>query len=290
MECLISGGCGFIGSNLVDRLVEDGHKVIVIDDLSAQANEEFYFNDKADYYKFDIRDYAKIEPLFKGIDYVFHLAARSRIQISMQTPIETAEINFIGTTNILEASVKHKVKRVMFSSTSAVYGNNKVPLKETMYPDCLNQYSASKFGAEMMAKVYYKLFGLETIIFRYFNVYGPREPKKGQYAPIIGLFERQNKAGQPLTIVGDGKQRRDFTHVSDVVEANIKAMKVKYNPDHCVFNIGTGKNYSIIEIAKSISDKIKFIPVREGEARETLADNSEAWEYLGWKPKVKFEL
>jgi len=153
-----------------------------------------------------------------------------------------------------------------------------------MPDDCLNPYSVSKVSGEKLCKMYSDLFGLDTAIFRYFNVYGPREPLKGHYAPVVGLFLRQKKAGEPLTIVGDGNQKRDFTHVDDVVEANIRAMWCKENLNGTLFNVGTGTNYSIIELARMISDTIKFIPPRPAESRETLADNHRIQVFLNWEP------
>lgn len=294
MKCLISGGCGFIGSHLVDRLAED-HEVIVIDNLSAETNDQFYFNDKAKYYHDDICDYGKIEELFRGVDVVFHLAAKSRIQLSISAPFLTAQTNFNGTLNVLEASKVHKVKRVIFSSTSAAYGlKNNPPQKEDMEPDCLNLYSASKVGAENLCKAYTNLYNLETVVFRYFNVYGPREPKKGPYAPVIGLFQRQFENREMLTIVGDGLQTRDFTHVSDVVEANILAMDITNNrPVGEVINIGTGESSTIVGIADAIdtrSEQIyEYLPPRPGEARHTRASISKAKRLLRWKPKVKLK-
>ena len=205
-KVIVTGGAGFIGSNLVDRLVSDKYKVIVIDNESAECNEEFYYNEKAEYHKLDIEDYDAIEPLFKGVDYVFHLAAESRIQPTLERPVKACMTNIIGTCNVLEASRRNGIKRVMYSSTSSAYGlKNSIPLIETMHRDCLNPYSVTKVGAEDLCKMYYTLYGLECVIFRYFNVYGERQPLKGQYAPVVGLFLEMKKAGKPMTVVGDGK-------------------------------------------------------------------------------------
>ena len=191
-KVIVTGGAGFIGSHVVDRLLEQNFEVIVIDNESSDAHEQFYYNDKATYYNYDIRNYDIIEPLFKGVDYVFHLAAESRIQPPIENPIYAVEANVTGTCNILQASRVHKIKRVMYSSTSAAYGLiNEPPLKEDMPKDCLNPYSVSKCAGEELCKMYYDLFGLETVSFRYFNIYGERQPTKGQYAPVIGLFVKQ---------------------------------------------------------------------------------------------------
>ena len=225
MKCIVTGGAGFIGSNLVDRLVQDGNEVVVIDNESATCNEDFYWNDKADNHKFDICDYSNIYPLFKGVDCVFHLAAEARIQPAIKNPIRSAQTNVVGTCNVLQAARENGVERVIYSSTSSAYGlSNTPPLTEDMPNDCLNPYSVTKTCGEQLCDMYTKLFGLKTLTLRYFNVYGERQPLKGQYAPVVGIFLRQVESGEPMTIVGDGLQRRDFTHVSDAVEANILAM------------------------------------------------------------------
>lgn len=303
MRAIVTGGAGFIGSNLVDRLVEEGHEVIVIDNESSDANEQFYWNPKAKNYKFDILDYESTRHLYDGVDVVFHLAAEARIQPCIENPMKAVKTNVLGTATVLQCSREAGVKRVLYSSTSSAYGlKNNPPLKETMTTDCLNPYSVSKVGGEELCKMYSKLYGLETIIFRYFNVYGERQPVRGQYAPVIGIFLRQHFSGEPMTIVGDGNQRRDFTHVSDIVEVNLLAAKFqapKYDvteSDSCqtyrgwewgqVYNIGTGTNDSVNEIAKMIGENTKNIPARQGEARITLADYSKAKLHFTWIPKV----
>lgn len=288
MKSLVTGGAGFIGSHVVDKLIEIGHEVIVIDNESAESNEEFYWNDRAHNYKYDIRDYENTRSLYDGVDYVFHLAAESRIQPAIKNPINAVSLNCVGTCTVLQCAREANVKKVMYSSTSSGYGMNPYPNIETQPDDCLNPYSVSKIAGEKLCSMYTELFGLPTIIFRYFNVYGERSPIRGQYAPVIGIFLRQRAAGEPLTIVGDGEQRRDFTHVSDVVNANIMAalgnVEEKYFGQ--VYNVGNGINYSINEIANVISDNQTNIPPRVGEARTTLADNSKLKNTFGWAPKV----
>ena len=288
---IVTGGKGFIGSHLVDKLVEQNHSVIVIDNESAESNERFYINKSAINVGFDINIYDDIEPLFYDIDYVFHLASEARLQPSIGNPLLTLKTNYQGTANVLEASRKHKIKRVIFSSTSSLYGlKNNPPLREDMIPDCLTPYSASKIGAEELCKLYYHLYGLETVILRYFNVYGERQPLKGQYAPIIGRFLKQWMYHKPMTIVGDGTKRRDYTYVQDVVNANLLALN-KNNDKMLgeVFNVGTGKNYSPIEIAKMIGGKYEFIDDRPAEAKETLADTTKIQSILGWKAETSLE-
>jgi UDP-glucose 4-epimerase len=290
MKVLVTGGCGFIGSTLVDKLIEHGCQVSVIDNLSAENHKQFYFNNKAEYYHYDICDYQQTRPLYTGVEFVFHLAAESRIQPSINNPIQAVKTNVLGTETVLQCSREAGVKKVIYSSTSSAYGLiNPCPLKEDMPNDCLNPYSVSKVAGEELCKMYTKLFGLKTIIFRYFNVYGDREPTSGQYAPVVGLFLRQHEANEPLTIVPDGTQRRDFTHVNDVVQANILAMQVDHNHYGEIFNVGTGTNISVLELANMISKNQKFIEPRIGESYETLADNLKLKTVLGWKPTVYIE-
>lgn len=306
MKALVTGGAGFIGSNLVDRLIADGHEVVVIDNESSDASEQFYWNPAAKNYKYDINDYTMVRKLYEGVDTVFHLAAEARIQPCIEDPLKAVEANILGTASVLQCARVCGVKRVIYSSTSAAYGlKNSPPLVETMSNDCLNPYSVTKTAGEELCKMYSELYGLETIIFRYFNVYGERQPVRGQYAPVIGIFLRQRSAGQPMTIVGDGEQRRDFTHVSDVVQANIQAslfvpLEHKNENNHCfrtgsgwswgqIYNIGTGTNHSVNEIAALIGGETINIPPRLGESRITLANVNKAKEHLGWTPQVRLE-
>lgn len=293
---LVTGGCGFIGSHVVDELINRGKNVIVIDNESSAANEQYYYNDHATYFKYDIANYNKIDFIFRdyppiNIDTIFHLAARSRIPYSIKEPIETCTVNYIGTLNVLECARKYGVKRVIYSSTSSAYGlKNEPPQEETMQPDCLNPYSASKVAAENLCRMYHSLYGVETITFRYFNVYGERHPLRGPYAPVIGIFDKQAGNGEPMTIVGDGLQRRDFTYVKDVVQANMLAAET--SNEHAIgeiFNVGTGTNHSVLDIAALIGGEYIFIPPREGEARETLADINKIKNLLGYEPKIKLE-
>lgn len=284
MKLLVTGGAGFIGSHLVDKLIDLGHIVTCIDDQSSTCNEEFYWNDKAYNVKASISQYKVLKNCMKRVDYVFHLAAHSRIQPALLNPLECIDVNVLGTANVLQAARECGVKKVIYSSTSSSYGlKNEPPLVETMPTDCLNPYSVSKVAGEELCRMYSELFGLDTITLRYFNVYGDRQPLKGAYAPVVGLFQEQKKSGESLTIVGDGKQRRDFTHVDDVVDANIKCMNDVSNE---IINIGTGVNYSVQELADIISDDHIYINARPGECRETLACNSKARSLLGWTPTV----
>ena len=291
---LVTGAAGFIGSNLVDYLLDMDHQVVCIDNESAD-NEKFYWNDKTWKVDGDITDYKFMKNVFTNVDYVYHLAAESRLQPAIQNPIEAVHKNCVGTATMLQCAREAGVKRFIYSSTSSGYGNNPWPNTEDQPDDCLNPYSASKVAGEKFCKMYYNLYGLETVVLRYFNVFGQRSPTKGQYAPVIGIFRRQRDAGEPLTLVGDGSQRRDFVHVEDVARANYLASMLplknmaKFNGhDYTgeVFNVGSGKNYSIKEIADAISDNQINIPKREGEMDTTLADISKIGKVIGWQPKI----
>ena len=291
---LVTGGCGFIGSHLVDKLISNKHEVRVIDNESAVCNEIFYKNIGAKYYKISINDYAAIEPLFKDVDYVYHFASESRIGTSLENPSLACLTNLVGTSNVLQASVKHRVRKLVYSSTSACYGlRNKCPMKETMPQDNLNPYSLTKLAGEELVIMFYKLWGLPTVALRYFNVYGERMPTTGIYAPVLGIFLRQKKAGQALTVVGTGKQQRDFIHVDDIINANmLAAFTTNKKAFGQAFNIGSGRNINVLELAKIIekdSKKIKFLPSRVGEAKNTLADITKAKKILNFSPKINLQ-
>jgi len=291
MKYLVTGGAGFIGSNIVDSLVELGHEVVVIDNESSESHDHFFWNENAKNYKLDICDYENTRNLYDGVDYVFHVAAEARIQRTIKNPIRSVKTNVVGTTTVLQCSKEANVKRVIYSSTSSAYGRNEIPNEETQPDDCLNPYSISKVAGEKLCSMYTNIFGLDTIIFRYFNVYGDKHPTKGVYAPVIGLFDVQKLNGEKLTIVGDGEQRRDFTNVKDVVDINIiattKDIDRKYFGN--VFNVGTGTNYSVNQIASFISDNTINIPERLGEARETLASIKKVKEVFGWEPTITLD-
>ena len=292
IKTVVTGGAGFIGSHIVDSLIEDGHEVVCIDNESATSNEEFYWNPKCVKVVEDICDYEKILPWFSGVDVVFHLAAEARIQPAIKNPTLAAQTNVCGTCNVLQAARQSGASRVVYSSTSSAYGLNNPPHTEDMSTDCLNPYSVTKVAGEGLCRMYNDLFKLNTVIFRYFNVYGERQPIQGQYAPVVGIFQRQVEDKEPMTIVGDGLQRRDFTHVSDVVNANILAA-TSDNPKIFgeTFNIGTGTNINMIDLANMVDNYAPrtHIPDRLGESRVTLADIGKAKKLLKWKPKIKIE-
>ena len=285
-KSLVTGGAGFIGSHVVDYLVYLNHDVVVVDNHSAN-NDEFYERPGVEHHREDITDYSAMSAVMEGVDYVFHLAAESRLQPAIKNPIDAVTRNCVGTTVLLQAARNACVRRFVYSSTSSGYGNNPAPSVETQPDDCLNPYSASKIAAEKFCKMYTDLYGLDTICLRYFNVFGERSPTRGQYAPVIGIFERQKEAGEPLTIVGDGSQKRDFVYVKDVARANYLAsiMPLKGHNGE-VFNVGSGKNYSIQEIADLISPEQKYLSKRDGEMETTLANIDKIRSVIGWKPEV----
>jgi len=291
-KVIVTGGCGFIGSHLVDRLIDLSYDVHVIDDESAESNEVFYHNSKAHYYKIDIDDLSVHNSyhnhIFANVNFIFHMAAESRIVPAIKDPVKAATTNVIGTVKVLELARKHKIQRVMYSSTSSVYGLKcTLPTDELTQIDCLNPYSSTKFCGEEMVKLYSKMYGLDTCIFRYFNVYGERSPTKGQYAPVIGLFLKQRDENKPLVIFGNGEKRRDFVHVHDVVDANLLAMQHPTPIYGEIFNVGSGVNYSINEIASFVSDDIEYKDAREGEAENTLADIHKILNILGFVPRYE---
>ena len=291
MKSLVTGGAGFIGSNLVETLLGIGHTVVCVDNESSDAHDKPYWNNNSINIRGDIRDYTLMSSAMESVDYVFHLAAEARIQPAIENPINAVSVNDLGTATVLQCARENQVKKFMFSSTSAAYGRNDSPNVETQSPDPLNPYSVTKLNGENLCRMYTELFGLPTVIFRYFNVYGPRQPVRGQYAPVLGIFKRQKDAGEPLTIVGDGNQRRDFVHVEDVARANVIAALADPGQDAYgeVYNIGTGKNFSVNEIAEMFMHEKTYIAPRPGEARVSLANNQKMRNTFGWTPTHDLE-
>ncbi len=262
MKVLVTGGHGFIGSHLVDRLIDLGHHVVVVDDQSAN-NEKFYVNEKAENHVFSICDSSKLQRVTKDCQFAFHLAAESRLQNAINDPRRAVDVNIGGTLSVLDACVANKINGLVFSSTSSIYGlTDKLPIKEDLSEDCLNPYASTKYAAELLIRNYTQLHGLRTNILRYFNVFGERAPAKGQYALVTSIFLRQKKAEEPLTIVGDGSQKRDFIYVKDVVEANIRCMEQWDSSTILgyadVFNVGSSKEVSVLELANKISNNYRL--------------------------------
>ncbi len=295
MPVTVLGGAGFIGSNLVLELLDQKHEVTVLDNFSEGRMENLPKNHpRLEIVRGDIREYETVRRVVDRRDWVFALAAMSRIQPSITNPILAASQNVMGMANVLEACRQGGVKRVVYSASSSAYGRvNTPPLEEGMPTQCLNPYSLSKKYGEDWCNLYRDLYGLSTVSLRYFNVYGPRHQEEGDYATVVAIFMRQLRHGKPMTIVGDGSKRRDFTFVADVVRANIMAA-MNYEATGLI-NIGTGTNYSIATVAKMVADtcgktdfRVEHIQDRPAEAFETLADVRRAADVLGWKPSVSF--
>ena len=286
-KVVVTGGAGFIGSHLADTLLLRGYEVHIIDNLSGGKKENL--NPKAIFHHADIRDLEAIKPIIKGARSVFHTAALPRVQYSIEHPVETNEANVTGTLNLLIAAREGGVKRVIYSASSSAYGDQKeLPLREDMTVSPKSPYGLQKYVGELYCRVWSAVHGLETVSLRYFNVYGPRLNPDGAYALAIGKFLRQRKEGKPLTIWGDGTQTRDFTHVRDVVRANLLAAESKKVGKGEVMNIGAGRNFSVNQLAELIGGEVLHEPPRV-EPHDTLADNSLAKKLLGWKPEVSLE-
>ena len=284
---LVTGGAGFIGSNLVDELIKLGNEVIVLDNLSTGKKENI--NPKAKFIKADIRNLEEIRPAFEGIDGVFHLAAMPRVQFSIENPAETNEINVNGVLNVLIASRDAKVKKVVYSASCSVYGNTEVlPTHENIKPNPISPYGLQKYIGEEYCRLFSLIYGLKTVSLRYFNVYGWRMADSGAYLTVIKVFLNQKAAGEPLTITNDGNQTRDFIHIRDVAGANILAMQSLSIGKGEAINIGAGKNYSVNQIADLIGGERKYIEPRI-EPKHTLADISLAKKLLNWEPREKLE-
>lgn len=287
---IVTGGGGFIGSHLVDRLISDGHKVTVIDNFC--NSEHSNVNSKAHICTADISHHSykwKILSQMVDCDGIFHLAALARVQPSIEDPILFNKTNVSGTLNILSYAKELGIKRVVYSASSSAYGNAEIfPTPEHHPTDPLSPYGLQKLIGEQYCKVFHNCYGLETVSLRYFNVYGERQATSGAYRLVMGIFADQRLNNKPLTITGDGEQRRDFTYVGDVVEANILAMNSEKVGEGEVINIGNGDNRSVNQIADLIGGEKVFIEERL-EPNQTLADNSKAKELLGWEPTMTIE-
>lgn len=288
-KIIVTGGAGFIGSHIVDAFVARGDEVHVIDNYAAGKRDD-RFNTKATYHEINICEYAQLVPIIKDADYIFHEAALPRVQFSIEHPIETFQANVMGTVNVLTAAaLVNPKKRVIFASSGSVYGDQtQMPLVETMTPMPKSPYGLQKSMGEQLCKLWSQVYGLETVVLRYFNVYGPKMDPDGAYALAIAKFIKQRKEGNPITIWGDGSHTRDFTHIRDVVKANIFAAESPRVGKGEVLNIGAGRNVSV----KTIADLIGGPIVHEEERLEpahALADNRNAKKMLNWEPAVKIE-
>jgi UDP-glucose 4-epimerase len=269
MQILVTGGLGFVGSNLVDELVNDGHYVTVIDNISSESSSETY---KHKYVKYHIEDIRNIDKLnLPKFEVIFHLAGLARIQPSFKSPLEYIDVNVNGTAKICEFAKQCNARLIYSSSSSINNGEYKTP------------YTFSKWAGEEVLKTWIQCYKLDAMICRFYNVYGPREPHTGEYATVVRKFIRQYNDNKSLTIVGDGEQRRDFTHVMDIVNGLIKVME--NGSTDCLYHLGRGVNYSINELVSMFGDKVHVdhIPKRLGEGHVTLANYEHTFKRLGWE-------
>ena len=288
MKYVVTGGAGFIGSSLVDKLIEEKNEVIVIDNFSTGKKENC--NPNAEYLNLDISKTENnylIKKALIGCDSVFHCAALARVQPSIKDPVKYEINNTIGVINMLKSAVDSKVKRFIYSASSSAYGpTENFPSSENHLPNPISPYANQKYYGELCCRMFTKVYGLETVSLRYFNVYGERQNLGGAYATVVGIFLKQKLDNLPFTINGDGNQRRDFTYVGDVVNANILASSSSKVGRGEVINIGTGKNYSINELAEMIGGlKEHLKPVNE--PFQNLADIRKAKKVLNWEPKME---
>jgi len=298
MRALVTGGCGFIGRNIVRQLLREGVDVIVIDDLSTSIKGFQWEEDDLEFHNMDISEMRRDSDfsVFKGVDVVFHTAAKARVQPSIDNPIEYHNVNVNGTLNILKACVDYKVKRLIYSSSSSVYGDveeKDLPTSENSKLNPMSPYALQKLIGEQYCKLFSELYDLETVCLRYFNVYGEAMSFEGAYKLVIPTFVEQLLQNKPLTVRGDGEQRRDFTYVGDVVKANIMCAMAETKWKGDIFNIGNGNNVSInelVDIFKYCFGNVEVSNVDPvTEPRETLSDSSKSLKYLKWKPTIELK-
>ena len=289
-KSVVTGGAGFIGSNLIDHLIKAGHKVIVLDNFVSgkRSNLSHHKNQNVKIIKIDISKDNNLERYFKNIDYVFHLAGLAEIIPSIKNPKKYFVNNVLGTLNVIEAAKKTKIKKLIYAASSSCYGTPKsFPTSEKSKIDLKHPYAVTKYMGEELVLKYASIFNMPNISFRFFNVYGPRLNLSGQYSAVMGNFLSQKKNNKPLTIVGDGKQTRDFIHVDDLAKAFLKTIKSK--SVNKIYNLGSGKKTSINTIAKIFGGKKKFIEKRPGEPKNSLADISKIKKDINWKPSINID-
>ncbi len=293
MKALVTGGAGFIGSHIVDRLLHDGHEVTVLDDFSTGNRENLAENKNLQIIDGDIRDFNTVNDCMQGIDWVFHKAAVASVPKTVNDPVGSSAVNYQGTLHVLEAARRHKARRVVFASSAALYGDEPtLPKDETMLPVTLSPYAVDKLASEYACSMYTRLYGLETVSLRYFNVYGPRQDPSSPYSGVISIFaDKLNQWATPI-IYGNGEQTRDFVYVSDVVEANMQAIS-KAVPAGDVINIATGNKTTLNELLnifceiKQVEFNAEYQEPRQGDIKESYADVSKAQKILEWTSTVE---
>jgi nucleoside-diphosphate-sugar epimerase len=296
MKFLVTGGAGFIGSHIVEALIANGDKVNILDDFSSGRMENIAnLMNKIELFKGDIRSKDIAAAAIKDVDYVLHQAALRSVPKSLSNPELYNDVNINGTLNILTLARDAKVKRVVMASSSSIYGEvDKFPQREDLLPQLISPYGLTKLAGEYYSRIFSKIYGLETVNLRYFNVFGPRQSLENEYAVVIPKFVTCILKDEQPPIHGDGKQTRDFTYVANVVQANIKSA-VTPGIKCEVFNVACGKAYSVLDIVKYVNRilgkdvKPKFGPIRTGDAKHTLADISKIKKLIGFKPETGFE-
>ena len=296
MRYLVTGGAGFIGSNMVDELVRRGHDVVVLDDLSTGKEANLAdVRQKVDFRQGSITDLDTVQAACKGMDYVIHLAARTSVPKSVVDPLETNRVNIDGSLNVLVAARDAKVKRVVYAASSSAYGETPtLPKVETMPSEPISPYGVTKYVGELYAQVFGRVYGLENASVRYFNVFGPRQDTTSQYSGVLSRFMLAVIEGQPPVIYGDGEQSRDFTYIDNVVDETLRACEAK-GASGKVFNGGTGVRITLNEVLKLLEKitgkkiQAKYDPPRTGDILHSQADISLATKVLGYKPLVLFE-
>ena len=292
MKALVTGGAGFIGSHIVDRLLKDGHQVIVLDDFSTGHRSNLPDNKALTIVEGDISNFDTVKQCMQGIDWVFHKAAVASVPRTVNDPIGSSAVNYQGTLHLLEAARHNNVKRMVFASSAALYGDEPtLPKVETMCPVTLSPYAVDKLASEFACGMYTRLYGLETVCLRYFNVYGPRQDPSSPYSGVISIFTDKLKNKQTPTIFGDGEQTRDFVFVSDVVEANMKAITAEQGVGE-YYNIATANKITLNNLLKTLCEiyniefKVNYGDVRQGDIKESYALIDKAISKLQWTPKV----
>ncbi len=290
IKSIVTGGAGFIGSNLVDRLAKEGHQVTVIDNFISGNKENLSHQSKriVKIINLDIVQDKKLNKYFYNVDYVFHLAGLAEIIPSIKNPKNYFINNVLGTLNVLEACKNKKIKKFVYAASSSCYGNpKKFPTSEDEKVDTKNPYAMTKFLGEELVMKYATIFGMPNVSFRFFNVYGPRLNTSGQYGAVFSNFLKQKKNKKPLTIVGNGNQTRDFIYVEDLIDAFLQILKNKKVNE--IYNLGSGKETSINKIAQIFGGKKIFVPKRPGEPKRSLANISKIRKDINWTPKISIE-
>lgn len=296
MRILVTGGAGFIGSHIVEKLVELGHEVLVLDDLSTGREENIaHLRDSIAFIKGSITDRALLSRVMEGVQVVFHQAALGSVPRSVDDPATTHEVNITGTFNVLLTARDAGVQRVVYAASSSAYGDTpSLPKVETMLPNPLSPYAVSKLVGEYYCQVFTRVYGLETVSLRYFNVFGPRQNPHSQYAAVIPKFITAALKGEPLTVFGDGEQSRDFTYIDNVVQANLLAMESPHAVGK-VYNVACGGRYTLNDLIRHLETilgrrlEVQYLPPRAGDVKHSEASIAEAQRDLGYRVLVPFE-